>query len=76
MTAPVARAFGYSLNQLQSLLQENVGMDMRLRVEFFFDPEAKNWNFRVPALGIISATGCGQGQTGPAAGRDRREPRR
>lgn len=32
-------------------------MDMRLRVEFFFDPEAKNWNFRVPALGIIGG-GC------------------
>jgi hypothetical protein len=35
-------------------------MDMRLRVEFFFDPEARNWNFRVPALGVIGG-GCVDG---------------
>jgi hypothetical protein len=34
-----------------------MGMDARLRVEFLFDPEAANWNFRVPALGIIGG-GC------------------
>jgi hypothetical protein len=26
---------------------------MRLRVEYRYDPESKNWNFRVPSLGIV-----------------------
>lgn len=27
-------------------------MSTRLRAEFFFDDEAKNWHYRVPALNI------------------------
>ena len=26
---------------------------MRLRVEYIYDPESRNWCFRVPSLGII-----------------------
>jgi hypothetical protein len=32
-------------------------IDLRLRIEYFLDPEARNWNFRVPALAIIGG-GC------------------
>jgi hypothetical protein len=28
-------------------------MIMRLRVEYAFDPESRNWSFRVPSLGIV-----------------------
>ena len=28
-------------------------MIMRLRVEYAFDPESRNWSFRVPSLGIL-----------------------
>ena len=26
---------------------------MQLRVEYIYDPESRNWGFRVPSLGII-----------------------
>ena len=26
---------------------------MRLRVEYAYDPESRNWSFRVPSLGIV-----------------------
>jgi len=28
-------------------------MIMRLRVEYAYDSESRNWNFRVPSLGIV-----------------------
>jgi predicted RNase H-like HicB family nuclease len=28
-------------------------MVMRLRVEYAYDPESRNWSFRVPSLGIV-----------------------
>jgi predicted RNA binding protein YcfA (HicA-like mRNA interferase family) len=46
--ARIARDYGYTLAELRKL-----GLDMSaLRVEFFFDQEASNWHFRVPALHI------------------------
>ena len=30
---------------------------MRLRVEYVYDPESRNWCFRVPSLGIIGGAG-------------------
>ena len=32
-------------------------MIMRLRVEYAFDPESRNWSFRVPSLGIVGGAG-------------------
>ncbi len=28
---------------------------MQLRVEYSYDPESRNWSFRVPSLGIVGA---------------------
>ena len=28
-------------------------MVMKLRVEYAYDPESRNWSFRVPSLGIV-----------------------
>jgi hypothetical protein len=28
-------------------------MVLRLRVEYPYDPESRNWSFRVPSLGIV-----------------------
>jgi len=28
-------------------------MVMKLRVEYVYDPESRNWSFRVPSLGIV-----------------------
>jgi hypothetical protein len=30
---------------------------VRIRVEYFFDPESRNWGFRVPALRVVGG-GC------------------
>jgi predicted RNase H-like HicB family nuclease len=27
--------------------------NLRLRVEYAYDPESRNWSFRVPSLGIV-----------------------
>jgi predicted RNA binding protein YcfA (HicA-like mRNA interferase family) len=48
--ARIARDYGYTLAELRKL-QEGLVMSA-LRVEFFFDDEASNWHFRVPALHI------------------------
>ena len=49
--AQVARQFAYTLDGLRKLLQE-IRMVMRLRVEYAYDSESRNWSFRVPSLGI------------------------
>ena len=28
-------------------------MVMKLRVEYAYDPESRNWSFRVPSLGLV-----------------------
>ena len=48
----VARQFGNRLDGLRKLLQESQ-MVMKLRVEYAYDPESRNWSFRVPSLGIV-----------------------
>jgi hypothetical protein len=32
-------------------------MVMRLRVEYAYDSESRNWSFRVPSLGIVGGAG-------------------
>ena len=47
---PIARDYGYTLAELRKLQEGPVtGV---LRVELFFDEEAGNWHYRVPALHI------------------------
>jgi predicted RNase H-like HicB family nuclease len=31
-------------------------MALQLRVEYTYDPESRNWSFRVPSLGIVGGT--------------------
>jgi hypothetical protein len=51
--ARIARDYGYTLYTLAELrkLQDDLVMSA-LRVELFFDEEAGNWHYRVPALHI------------------------
>ncbi len=48
--ATIARDYGYTLAELRKL-QEGLVTSV-LRVELFFDEEAGNWHYRVPALHI------------------------
>lgn len=32
-------------------------MVMRLRIEYAYDAESRNWSFRVPSLGIVGGAG-------------------
>jgi predicted RNA binding protein YcfA (HicA-like mRNA interferase family) len=48
--ARIARDYGYTLAELRKL-QDGLVTSM-LRVELFFDEEAGNWHYRVPALHI------------------------
>ena len=49
-TARIARDYGYTLAELRKLYD---GVVMcALRVEMFFDEEAGDWHYRVPALHI------------------------
>jgi hypothetical protein len=48
--ARIARDYGYTLAELRKL-QDDLVMS-ELRVELFFDEEAGNWHYRVPALHI------------------------
>lgn len=34
---------------------------MQLRVEYIYDPESRNWCFRVPSLGIIGGADTREG---------------
>jgi hypothetical protein len=48
--ARIARDYGYTLAELRKL-EDDLVMSA-LRVELFFDEEAGNWHYRVPALHI------------------------
>ena len=48
--ARTARDYGYTLAELRKL-QDDLMMSA-LRVELFFDEEAGNWHYRVPALHV------------------------
>jgi hypothetical protein len=48
--ARIARDYGYTLAELRKLQDDQVMST--LRVELFFDDEAGNWHYRVPALHI------------------------
>ena len=48
--ARIARDYGYTLAELRKLSDDLVMS--ALRVELFFDEEAGNWHYRVPALHI------------------------
>jgi len=48
--ARIARDYGYTLDELRKLSDGQV--TSVLRVELFFDDEADNWHYRVPALHI------------------------
>jgi predicted RNA binding protein YcfA (HicA-like mRNA interferase family) len=47
--ARIAKDYGYTLDELRKLLDLLMSM---LRVELFYDDEAGNWHYRVPALHI------------------------
>ncbi len=36
-------------------------MVTRLRVEYAYDPESRNWSFRVPSLGIVGGAETREG---------------
>lgn len=48
--ARVAKDYGYTLVELRRLYDDQ--MSATLRVEFYFDDEARNWHYRMPALHI------------------------
>jgi hypothetical protein len=33
---------------------------MQLRIEYVYDPESRNWCFRVPSLGVIGGADTGE----------------
>ncbi len=49
--ARIAREYGYTLDEAAEAIGANLVTSV-LRVELFFDEEAGNWHYRVPALHI------------------------
>lgn len=52
--ARIARDYGYTADELRKL-QDDLAVSL-MRVELFFDQEASNWHYRVPALHINGGT--------------------